>query len=502
MPEPFLIVRNVCKRFPGILALDSVNLEIVPGEIHALLGENGSGKSTLAKIISGIYVPDSGEIFVDGVKRYIASPEIAMELGIYYASQSPLLVDNMTVAENVALTLKDLGPLSRVSRIEELIRRWSSSIGMRLDPKSEVSRLSYTQKQLLEIFKAIVSNARLLILDEVTTLLPRAEKEIIYSYIKRLKSEGRSVMLITHKIVEAVEIADRLTVLKGGRKIATLDNKGVKPSADEIRKMMFGENSIEVKPALNIDKDKKWSEIVLELSGAVIPSDHRGQMIEIDKLRVYRGEIVGVAGIAGNGQKELVEALAGLRRISRGKYKLLGIDVTNKGAKRVRSLGVSIVIEMPLYYSMGGEASIEENIALGKRFSHYKISWNSLRKEVVTIIKNFRIAASSSRTPVNLLSGGNVMKVHLAKELSIARNLLIAYNPTRALDEATARFVRDIIRNLAHNSGVAVLLVSEDLDEVLELSDKIVVLNAGKVVGEFTRDIVERSKIEELMVMH
>ncbi|HWQ17002.1 MAG TPA: ATP-binding cassette domain-containing protein [Sulfolobales archaeon] len=502
MPEPFLSIKNVCKRFPGILALDSVDLEIMPGEIHALLGENGSGKSTLAKIIAGIYVPDSGEIFVEGVKRNIASPEIAMGLGIYYVSQSPLLVDDMTVAENVALALKDLGPLSRVRKIEELVRRWSSSVGIHLDPKSEVSRLSYTQKQLLEIFKAIVSNARLLILDEVTTLLPRSEKEIIYSYIKRLKSEGRSVVLITHRIVEAVEIADRLTVLKGGRKIATLDNMGVKPSADEIRKMMFGENSVEVKPALSMDRDKELSEVVLELSGAVIPSDHRGQVVEIDKLRVYRGEIIGVAGIAGNGQKELVEALAGLRRISRGRYKLLGIDVTNKGTKRVRSLGVGIVTEMPLYYSMGGEASIEENMALGRRFSYHKISWDSLRKEVVAIIKGFRIATSSPRTPVNLLSGGNLMKVHLAKELSITRNLLIAYNPTRALDEATARFVRGIIRNLAHNSGVAVLLVSEDLDEVLELSDKIVVLNAGRVVGEFTRDIAERSKIEELMVMH
>ena len=499
MTEPFLAARNVCKRFPGVLALDSVSLEIMQGEIHALLGENGSGKSTLAKIIAGIYTPDSGEIFVEGVRRDIASPEVAMELGIYYVSQSPLLIDDMSVAENVALALRKLKPLSRVSKIEELIKRWGSSIGVRLDPRSEVSRLSYTQKQLLEIFKAILSNARLLILDEATTLLPRAEKEIIYSYIRGLKNKGVSVVLITHKIAEAIEVADRVTVLKEGRKVATLDNK-VKLDLDMVRKMMFGENSVDAGPVLYIDKDKEWGGAVLELSGAVIPGVHKGQVIEIEELIVHRGEVVGVAGIAGNGQRELVEALAGLRRISRGRYKLLGVDVTNKGAGLVRSLGVGVVVDTPLHYSMGGEASIEENMALGRRISRFKISWNSIREEVMAMMSGFRIAAPSPKALVNLLSGGNVMKVHLAKELSIARNLLIAHNPTRALDEAAARFVRSTMRSLAHGSGAAVLLVSEDLDEVLELSDRILVLSAGKIVGKFVRSDVKRSEIERLMV--
>ncbi len=496
--EPIVIIKNITKRFPGVIALDKVSMDIRRGEVHALLGENGAGKSTLVKILYGIYTPDEGEIIVEGKSVKIHDPMDAIKLGIIMVSQSPQLIDSLTVAENIILGLQKYGILAPVSRVEEYIRKASKEVGIKVDPRVKVWHLSYTQKQLVEILRAILLGAKVLLLDEAITYLPLEEKRKFYKFIRAFADKGGSVVLITHKIYEAMDVADRITVLRLGRVVGTVDRNKV--SIEDVRKMMFGERSAEITYE-RLPTSKPEPRTVLEVKDLWVIGDFGEYAVKGASLEVKAGEVVGIAGVAGNGQKELIQAIVGIRKVDKGRVKILGTDVTNKGTKYVRKLGVGYIPDIPTRYGVSLDNSVEENIAILPTFTKFYINWGKIREITMKLIKEYKIKTPDTRTPVKLLSGGNIMKVLVSRELTVATKLLVAYNPTRALDEATAIKVRKIIKEKAMKERVGVLFASEDLDEVFQLSDKILVINSGKIVGVFEAEKAKREEVEKLMVM-
>ena len=496
--EKIVEVRNITKRFPGVTALDNVSIDIRKGEVLALLGENGAGKSTLVKILYGIYTPDEGEIIVEGRKVSINDPKDAIGLGIVMVSQSPQLIDSLSVSENIIIGLKRYHVISPVSRVEEYVKKISEEVGIKIDPRVKVWHLSYTQKQLVEILRAILLGARVLLLDEAITYLPLEEKKKFYKFIRRFADQGGSVVLITHKIYEAMDVADRITVLRKGRVVGTVEKAST--TIDEIRKMMFGERAKEIsyeRLPLSTPEEK----YVLSIKDLWVRGDFGEFIVRGVNINVKAGEVVGIAGVAGNGQRELIQAIIGLRKVERGKIIFLDKDVTNKGTKHLRKLGVGYIPDIPVKYGVSLDNTIMENLAILPTFANFYIDWGKIKDLAKKLIDEYKIMTPSPATPVKLLSGGNIMKVLVSRELTVARNLLVAYNPTRALDEATAIKVRKIIKEKAMRDKVAVLFASEDLDEVMQLSDRILVINSGKIVGEFTAEEAERDKIEKLMVM-
>ncbi len=495
---PVVSVRSVSKRFPGAIALDNVNFDILEGEVHALLGENGAGKSTLVKILYGIYSPDKGEIYVMGRRVRINSPKDAIKYGIVMVSQIPQIIDRLTVAENIILGLEKYGLTSRVSEVREFIKVKSKEVGIAVDPDIEVWKLSYTQKQLVEILRALLIGAKVLLLDEAITFLPLIEKRKFYKFIRNFADKGGSVVLITHKIYEAMDIADRITVLRLGRVVGTVRRDEVTP--DDIRRMMFAEKSAQITYE-RLPTSKPREVTALEIRDLWVMGDYGVHAVKGVNLTVRAGEVVGIAGIAGNGQKELIQAVIGLRKVEKGSIRLYSEDVTNKGVTKIRSKGVGYIPDQPARFGVSLDNSIEENLAMLPVVTKRLIKWSAVRELARKLINEFNILTPSPKTPVKLLSGGNIMKVLVSRELFIAKRLLVAYNPTRALDEVTAIMVRRIIKEKAIKEGVGVLMASEDLDEIFQIADTIAVINSGKIVGSFPGDKADRDEIEKLMVM-
>lgn len=500
--QPILRAAGVTKRFPGVLALDNVSLELYPGEIRSLLGENGSGKSTLAKVLAGIYVPDKGSIEVSGRPLRPASPADAVSCGIFYVPQSPSLIERLTVAENILIALRSYGSMSKIDEIEEIVIRESKNIGSPIDPGAEVSKLSYTQKQVVELVKASLLRAKVLLIDEVTTYLPRQVRETFYSYLKKLKNEGKAVLFITHKVLEAVEVADRITIMRSGRIIRTIEKEEF--DVNLIRKLMFENSDLNT----HISEEKLSGELTTEKGRAVIELDNvwvtdesGGYVLRDVRIRVGPGEILGVVGISGSGQRELAEVLVGLRPVERGRYYLDGVDITNKGSKIVRAAGVGFIPEAPLYYSLSGDLSLAENMALAIRSGRFFLPLKSLNTKTRELIERYGIAATSPKTQVKVLSGGNVMKFVIARELEFSEKALVTLNPTRSLDEKAALSFINILKRRARISNLSVVYVSESLDEVLRVSDAVAIINSGRIVGLYRRGAVERETLEKLMVM-
>ncbi|MEM1681235.1 MAG: ATP-binding cassette domain-containing protein [Sulfolobales archaeon] len=499
--QPALRVTGVTKRFPGVLALDRVSLDLYSGEIHSLLGENGSGKSTLAKVIAGIYVPDEGSIEVLGKPLKPVSPADAINHGIFYLPQSPNLIDKLTVTENVLLTLRSYGVMSKVKEVKGLVIREAQNIGSPIDPEAEVGKLSYTQKQVVELLKASLLGTRILLVDEVTTYLPRSVREKFYEYLNRLKSEGKAVLLITHKIPEAIEVADRITVMRSGKVVKTLERKEF--DIDLIRKLMFENNGLSAYTAegLSVEHITKDEKAVIRLEDVWATDESGNYALRGVRISVRPREILGIVGISGSGQRELSEVLIGLRSVERGRYYLDGVDVTNKGSKVVRAAGVGFVSEVPLYYSLSGDLSLTENMALVIRDGGLLLSLKSLSAKTREIMEKYGIVAASPKTQAKVLSGGNVMRFVIARELEFARKALIALNPTRSLDERSVLSFISTLKKRVRIDGLSVVYISESLDEVLQVSDVIAVINNGKIMGVYDRRTVEREVLEKLMVM-
>ncbi len=496
--ETVIEVRGITKRFPGVVALDNVSIDVRKGEVLALLGENGAGKSTLVKILYGIYMPDEGEIVVEGRPVVINDPKDAIKLGIVMVSQSPQLIDSLTVSENIVIGLRKYHILTPVSKVRDYVREISKKVGIKVDPDVKVWHLSYTQKQLVEILRAILLGAKVLLLDEAITYLPLEEKKKFYKFIRDFADQGGSAVLITHKIYEAMDVADRITVLRRGKVVGTVEK--AETSIEEIRRMMFGERAKDISYE-RLPASTPSNEEVLRISDLWVRGDFGEFVVRGVNISVRSGEVVGIAGVAGNGQRELIQAVMGLRKVDKGKIYFLGKDVTNKGTKLLRKMGVGYIPDLPVKYGVSLDNTIEENIAILPVFANFYIDWGRIRELAEKLIKEYKIMTPSSTAPVKLLSGGNIMKVLVSRELTVAKKLLVAYNPTRALDEATAIKVRKIIKEKAIRDKIAVLFASEDLDEVMQMSDRILVINSGEIVGEFKAEEAVREEIEKLMVM-
>ncbi len=485
-------MKQIYKSFGPVKANQDVNFELEQGEIHALLGENGAGKTTLMRILYGLYKPDSGEIFIDGQKVAIHSPKEAIAAGVGMVTQHFTLVPTLTVAENVVLGYTNGIVLSQ-KEIEKNVAAASEKYGVQVNPSALVKDLSVGERQRVEILKALYRNARILIMDEPTAVLVPQEVNVLFESLNRLVKSGLSVIFISHKLVEVMAVCDRITVLRDGRVANTV--KKAETNQVELAKMMVGRETFGVR----LQDACETSEPIYELSGITLEGKHAKKVLEDVSFCVGRGEILGIAGVSGNGQGELTEVLTGLVPPSNGSIKLEGKDITHLSPGQISEAGVG---RTPQDRHQGtiGELTVAENLALEHIVNYTNkglLDRKKIREDAATIIKEFQIKASPG-DQLRKLSGGNMQKVVLARALSRKPKVLIASQPTRGLDVGATEYVRNrLLDERAH--GTAVILLSEDLDEVLALSDRIAVIYEGRIMGVVPSTDATPEKIGLLM---
>ena len=483
--EPPLLVRmvGITKRFPGVVANYRVNFELRAGEIHALLGENGAGKTTLMNILYGLYRPDEGRIFFEGREVRIRSPRDAIRLGIGMIHQHFRLVPSLTVAENVALGLREARFLMPAKSVEERIVELSERYGLKVDPGARIWQLSVGERQRVEILKALVRDVKVLILDEPTTVLTPGERDQLFGVMRKLASEGKGVVFITHKLGEVKAVSDRVTVLRRGRVVASgLDTRRV--SVLELARLMVGR---EFEFGLKKREPVGLGEVVLAVKGLAVRDDRGLLAVKDVSFELRAGEILGIAGVAGNGQRELVEALVGLRRPEKGSIRIMGVEVVGKGPRDILELGVAFIPEDRVKMGIAPGLSVEENLILK---CYHKPPFSKglfLDRKFISewsrkLVNEYGIKTPSLKTPVGVLSGGNIQRLILARELSMKPRLIVASHPTYGLDVAASEYIRSLLIE-QRNRGAAVLLVSEDLEEIMALSDKVAVMYDGRIVG-------------------
>lgn len=497
MPDAVLL-RNIVKRFPGVLANDHVTLQVEAGEIHGLLGENGAGKSTLMNILSGMYHPDEGEIFLDGKRVRFTSSRDALAAGVGMVHQHFMLIPRFTVTENLTLgaEIKQRGLLNDKAA-EELVMQLSKRYGLRVDPRARVEDISVGQQQRVEILKVLYRGARVLILDEPTAVLTPQEIQDLYGTLHALRREGHTIIFISHKLNEVMHITDRVTVLRDGRVIRTLET--AETDAETLAHLMVGREVI-----FRLDKPAQTpGDTVLEAEH-ISATDNRGLPVVHDvSFHVRAGEIVGIAGIEGNGQTQLVEALTGLRQPTAGQILLNGKDITRGSVKDHFHAGLAHIPEDRQGRGLILGFSIAENSVLGFQDDPPFASGPNLnRTEVNTfaekLLADFDVRAPNISILSGSLSGGNQQKLVAAREFARKPRLLIAAQPTRGVDVGATEFIhQQILRERAR--GTAVLLVSLELSETMNLSDRILVMFEGKVVGECDPAQVTEAEIGLMM---
>lgn len=481
-PEYLVEMRGIVKKFPNVVANDNVNFTLRPGEVHALLGENGAGKSTLMNILYGIYRPDAGEIWVYGKKVDIRGPRDALTLGIGMVHQQFKLIPVHTVAENVILGLRELGFVINERKINNELTQLIQTYGWTISPNARVWQLSAGEKQQVELLKALYRKVRILILDEPTSVLTPQESVALFQTLRKMATQGLGVVLITHKLEEVFNVADRVTVMRAGRNVATKNVN--ETNIEELVELMIGRPLLKITSTRSLDTSKP----VLEASGLVVLGDKGLEAVRNVSFKLYRGEILGIAGVSGNGQTELLEALAGLRKIVRGKVWLDGVDITNRHPQEIIDAGVSYIPAEALRYS-APEMTVAENLVLKAYRNHlfgnrFLIRWRDVNLKAEELVKAFRIVTPTISNKVANLSGGNIQRLVLARELGILPNtkVILAAYPTRGLDIAsTEQIHQELVRRA--EKGVAVLLVSEELEELISLSDRIMVMYRGEIVG-------------------
>jgi ABC-type uncharacterized transport system ATPase subunit len=476
-----VVMEGITKRFPGVVANDQVDLTLRGGEIHALVGENGAGKSTLMRVLYGLYPADEGRILVRGKDVGIASPRSAIAQGIGMVHQHFVLVDRFTVTENIVLGLEG-GAVLDLDGAAERIRDLAESYGFYVDPQARVEDLSVGEEQRVEILKALYRGVDILVLDEPTAVLTPSETRDLFQNLKRLRADGKSVVFISHKLEEVLEIADRITVLRRGQVVGeTTPGEATK---QQLAEMMVGRQVL-----FRLEKpDARIGEAVLRVEGLTLGSRLQG----ID-LEVRTGEILGVAGVDGNGQLELVECLVGLRTPAGGRVFLEGEDITGRFVSEVRRRGVAYVPEDRHDRGLVLDMTLWENSVLGRQgrrsfVSRFGVMLIRKIKDLASrLLKRFDVRARSIAVEASTLSGGNQQKLILARELEGEPKLLVAHQPTRGLDVGAIEFVwRQILDQKA--AGRAVLLISAELDEIYELSDRIVTIYEGQITGEYSPD--------------
>jgi ABC-type uncharacterized transport system ATPase subunit len=480
---PVLEMRGITKRYPGVLANDNVDLDIRRGEIHALLGENGAGKTTLMNILYGLATPDAGELLIDGQPVTITSPHDAISRGISMVHQHFMLVPVFSVSDNILLGEEPMaGPIFLdQAGAHRRIRELGARFGWEVDPTQRVGSLSVGWQQRIEILKALYRNAQILVLDEPTAVLTPQETNEIFSVLRQLRAEGYAIIFISHKLYEVLEIADRITVIRRGRVVGS--RTPAETNEGDLAEMMVGR---EVQ--LTVDRGESHpGEAVLQVSGLHVKDDRGNEAVHGLDLEVRSGEILGVAGVAGNGQDELVEAIVGLRRASAGSIRLDGHDMAHKGTRQRHALGVGLVPADRHRFGMVLSFPLTDNFILTDYYEP-PYARGMVRNEAAIHeraergIRDFDIRTPSADVNGDHLSGGNQQKVIVAREFEGQQRLLVLDQPTRGLDVGSIEFIhRQAIAK--RNAGSAILLVSAELDEVLELSDRIAVMFRGNIVA-------------------
>ncbi len=476
-------MKGIVKRFPGVLANDHVNFQLRAGEIHALLGENGAGKSTLMNVLAGLYKQDAGIIKVNGKQVEFSSPRDAIKVGIGMVHQHFMLVPSQTVTENVLLGLDEPRFLMRLNEYDKKVAELGDKFGLKVDPRAKIWQLSVGEQQRVELLKMLYRGANVLIMDEPTAVLAPTEIEGLFQTLHSMVKQGKSVIFISHKLQEVTAIADHVTVLRRGVvTAANVPSKGV--SRQELAKLMVGRDVV-----FFVDKKPKQAgEVILDVKDVHAENDKGLPALRGLSLNVRAGEIVGVAGVAGNGQSELSQVIAGLRKCKKGDVVLNGDKVSNRDTLYGIEHGMSYVPEDRTHVGSSPNLSVTDNVIM-KNYRKAPISKGSLldmnaaTKFAKELKEAYDIIVPTVNTPVRLLSGGNLQRVILAREISGSPNFMVAVQPTRGLDVGAIEGVHRLLLT-QREAGAAVLLISEELEELLALSDRVYVIYEGKIMGE------------------
>jgi ABC-type uncharacterized transport system ATPase subunit len=488
---PVLELRGITKRFPGIVANDSIDFELRRGEVHALLGENGAGKTTLVNVLYGLYRPDEGEILLRGRPVAFHSPGDAIRAGIGMVHQHFMLIPVMSVAENIVLATEPRtgGVLLDYDAADARVRELATQFGFAIDPQAKVEDITVGQQQRVEILKALYRRAGVLILDEPTAVLTPQEATELFTILQTLRSEGMSIIFISHKLNEVLEIADRITVLRRGKKVDTIPREGATERG--LAEKMVGREVL-----LRIEKSEAHpAEPLLAVDDLHVVDDRGIEKIRGVSLEVRAGEIVGLAGVDGNGQSELVEALAGLRRAASGSARVGGHNLIGRGVKEILDFGLGHIPEDRQRRGLVLDFTLAENLALHDydKEPSSRFGWLFPRRLIVRardLLERFDVRGGGPQTRASALSGGNQQKVVLAREIGREPSVLLAVQPTRGLDVGAIEFVHRQLVD-ARDAGKAVLLVSLELDEALALSDRVLVIYEGRIVAEYGPDATQ-----------
>ena len=488
---PLLELRGITKRFPGVLANDDVSFDLRHGEVHALLGENGAGKSTLMNILYGLYTPDEGAILLNGKEIDVGSTKASIEHGIGMVHQHFMLIPVMTVAENIVLATepRKAGIALDYTAARKRVRDLSDRYGLAVDPDAKIERITVGQQQRVEILKALYRGAEILILDEPTAVLTPQEARELFEIIRSLQEQGKSIIFISHKLNEVLEIADRITVLRRGKVVDTIPAEGA--TEPGLAQMMVGREVL-----LRVDKKPSQAgSPLLQVEDLHVFDDRGLEAVRGLSLEVHAGEIVGLAGVDANGQSELIDAIAGLRAVASGTVCLDGRDVTGDSAREMIDEGLGHIPEDRHRRGLVLPFSLAENLALhayrkAPESRRGLLQLSTISRRAKRLLQEFDVRGGTPNTPAFALSGGNQQKVVLAREIDADPKVLIAAQPTRGLDVGAIEFVhRRLVEQ--RDAGRAVFLISLELEEILSLSDRILVIYEGEIVGEHGADVSE-----------
>lgn len=487
-------MKGITKVYPnGIAANQGVDFNVKKGEIHALMGENGAGKSTLMKMLFGLEQPTEGTITVNGEEVSLTSPTVAISKGIGMVHQHFMLVPNLTVAENIVLGMepKKNNLFMDYKKAVEITEEYAKKYNLQVDPDAKVRDIPVGMKQKVEILKALVRGAKILILDEPTAVLTTQETEELFKELIHLKEQGYTMVFISHKLHEIKQITDRLTIMRGGKSMGVYNTADI--SKEEISRLMVGRDVI-----LTVEKEQAQpTDVVLRVRDLEYTNEWKKKMLNHMSFDVRKGEILGIAGVEGNGQRELVDMLFNLNMPDSGVAKVNGHNILGESQRKIRDLGVSLIPEDRMTFGMAGAASIEENLisdrCAQKRYNNGPLfNMKKIHEDSDKLIEEYKVLCKNRTQKVGMLSGGNIQKVVVAREFSAEPVLIIADQPTRGIDVGATEFIRKKLVELSRE-GAAVLLVSADLNEVMELSDSLIIMYNGQIAAYFedTKDLTD-----------